>query len=130
MPSHDFEWEFVRYYNRDQIDAVVIAGKPVLFGGKAVHWDDTSFINQNMEYAYTVASAPEIIRVHGPSSEHRPTFEDRVLQGSKFNDETHRELLETFCVTRIVFLIWQAVTGLGMVNTNLFPTPVMLEALW
>ena len=74
MPSHDFEWEFVRYYNRDQIDAVVIAGKPVLFGGKAVHWDDTSFINQNMETAYTVASAPEIIRVHGPSSEHRPTI--------------------------------------------------------
>ena len=23
-----------------------------------------------------------------------------------------------------VFLIWQAVTGLGMVNTNLFPTPI------
>ena len=74
MPSHDFEWEFVRYYNRDQIDAVVIAGKPVLFGGRAVHWDDTSFINQNMETAYSVASAPEIIRVHGPSSEHRPTI--------------------------------------------------------
>ena len=74
MPSHDFEWEFVRYYNRDQIDAVVIAGKPVLFGGRAVHWDDTSFINQNMETAYTVASAPDIIRVHGPSSEHRPTI--------------------------------------------------------
>ena len=74
MPSHDFEWEFVRYYNRDQIDAVVIAGKPVLFGGKAVHWDDASFINQNMEAAYSVASAPEIIRVHGPSSEHRPTI--------------------------------------------------------
>ena len=74
MPSHDFEWEFVRYYNRDQIDAVVVAGKPVLFGGRAVHWDDTSFINQNMETAYTVASAPEITRVHGPSSEHRPTI--------------------------------------------------------
>ncbi len=74
MPSHDFEWEFVRYYNRDQIDAVVIAGKPVLFGGRAVHWDDTSFINQNMETAYTVASAPGVIRVHGPSSEHRPTI--------------------------------------------------------
>ena len=74
MPSHDFEWEFVRYYNRDQIDAVVIAGKPVLFGGRAVHWDDASFVNQNMEAAYSVASAPEIIRVHGPSSEHRPTI--------------------------------------------------------
>ena len=74
MPSHDFEWEFVRYYNRDQIDAVVIAGKPVLFGGRAVHWDDASFVNQNMEAAYSVASAPEIIRVHGPSSEHRPSI--------------------------------------------------------
>lgn len=74
MPSHDFEWEFVRYYNRDQIDAVVIGGKPVVFDGRAVTWDDESFINQNMETAYSVASTPEIIRVHGPSSEHRPTI--------------------------------------------------------
>ena len=73
MPSHDFEWEFVRYYNRDQIDAVVISGEPVVFGGKAVNWDDESFINQNIGTAYSVASAPEIIRVHGPSSDHRPS---------------------------------------------------------
>ena len=71
MPSHDFEWEFVRYYNRDQIDAVVISGEPVLFGGKAINWDDELFINQNMETAYSVSSAPDIIRVHGPSSDHR-----------------------------------------------------------
>jgi len=73
MPSHDFEWEFVRYYNRDQIDAVVISGEPVVFGGKAVNWDDESFINQNIGTAYSVASAPEITRVHGPSSDHRPS---------------------------------------------------------
>ena len=74
MPSHDFEWEFVRYYNRDQIDAVVISGEPAVFGGKAVNWDDESFINQNIGTAISVASAPEIIRVHGPSSDHRPSL--------------------------------------------------------
>ena len=72
MPSHDFEWEFVRYYNRDQIDAVVISGEPVVFGGNAVNWDDQSFITENIELAHSVASAPGIIRVHGPSSDHRP----------------------------------------------------------
>ena len=74
MPSHDFEWEFVRYYNRDQIDAVVVAGELVLAGGKPIHWDEREFMEEALILAAPVAGAPGIQRVHGPSGQHRPAI--------------------------------------------------------
>lgn len=72
IPSWDFEWELVRYYNRDQIDAVVVDGNPVMIGKRPVTWDDRAFIEEYRRLAVQVGSAPDIRRVHGPSTRYRP----------------------------------------------------------
>lgn len=72
QPSWDFEWELVRYYNRDQIVAVVVDGEPVLASGQPLTWDAREFIRQNRELGRRVGSLPGITRVHGPSDRYRP----------------------------------------------------------
>ena len=72
LPSWDFEWELVRYYNRDQIDAVVVDGRPVMAGGRPVGWDDRTFVEEHRELGRRIGSVPGIVRRHGPSSQHRP----------------------------------------------------------
>jgi cytosine/adenosine deaminase-related metal-dependent hydrolase len=72
IPSWDFEWELVRYYNRDQIDAVVVDGNPVMIGKRPVTWDDRAFIEEYRRLAVQVGSAPDIRRIHGPSTQYRP----------------------------------------------------------
>jgi 5-methylthioadenosine/S-adenosylhomocysteine deaminase len=71
LPSWDFEWELVRYYNRDQIDAVVIAGKPVMAAGRPVSWDDREFVREHAALAVKAGSVPGIVRLHGPSTRYR-----------------------------------------------------------
>lgn len=73
IPSWDFEWELVRYYNRDQIDAVVVDGIPVMIGQRPVAWDDRAFVEEYRKLGIQVGSAPEIRRVHGPSERYRPS---------------------------------------------------------
>ena len=72
VPSWDFEWELVRYYNRDQIDAVVVDGKAVMAAGRPVGWDDRAFMREYKELGVKVGANPEIVRVHGPSTQYRP----------------------------------------------------------
>ena len=72
LPSHDFEWELVRYYNRDQIDAVVIDGHARMLGGQPVGWNAEDLRMEGLEIAKAITSVPEIVRRHGPSSEYRP----------------------------------------------------------
>jgi len=72
LPSWDFEWELVRYYNRDQIDAVVVDGKLVMASGRPVGWDDRSFLKEYAALATKVGSVPGIVRLHGPSTRYRP----------------------------------------------------------
>jgi cytosine/adenosine deaminase-related metal-dependent hydrolase len=72
VPSWDFEWELVRYYNRDQIDAVVVAGEPVLQGGRPTGWDDRAFMAEYTAFATRVGTHPDIVRRHGPSTQYRP----------------------------------------------------------
>lgn len=70
--SWDFEWELVRYYNRDQIALVVVDGKPVLAAGSPVGWDGREFVRRYRELGRRIGSAPGITRVHGPSTAYRP----------------------------------------------------------
>jgi 5-methylthioadenosine/S-adenosylhomocysteine deaminase len=72
VPSWDFEWELVRYYNRDQIDAVVIDGKLVMIGGRPIDWDGRAFIEDNEIAATKIGTVPGIVRLHGPSTRYRP----------------------------------------------------------
>jgi len=71
LPSHDFEWELVRYYNRDQVDAVVINGRLCMSGGKPVDWDTDDLRQAGMAAARKITSAPDIVRCHGPSDQYR-----------------------------------------------------------
>lgn len=72
MPSHDFEWELVRYYNRDQVDAVVVNGRLCMANGKPVGWDTEELRQTAMAAAAKITSAPDIQRCHGPSDQYRP----------------------------------------------------------
>lgn len=71
LPSWDFEWELVRYYNRDQVVAVVVGGRPVLMAGRPTDWDDRAFVRENLKTGIRVGTAPGITRVHGVSGLHR-----------------------------------------------------------
>jgi 5-methylthioadenosine/S-adenosylhomocysteine deaminase len=71
-PSWDFEWELVRYYNRDQIEAVVINGKLVMKQGRPITWDAYSFMREHTELGRKICTASGISRRHGPSMQYRP----------------------------------------------------------
>ncbi len=71
LPSHDFEWELVRYYNRDQVDAVVVNGRVCMVQGKPVDWDTEELRRDGMAAASKITSAPDIVRCHGPSELYR-----------------------------------------------------------
>ena len=70
-PSWDFEWELVRLYNRDQIDAVVVDGKAVMEQSRPVGWDADEFLAANMERARNAVRAAPIVRRHGISANAR-----------------------------------------------------------
>lgn len=72
LPSWDFEWELVRLCDREQIEAVFIDGKPVLHRGKPVGWDGDAFVRDNLPVAVDAVKSSKALRVHGPSSGHRP----------------------------------------------------------
>ena len=71
LPSHDFEWELVRYYNRDQIDAVVINGHLCMLRGEPIGWDTEDLRREAMAVSSQITSAPDIVRCHGPSHRYR-----------------------------------------------------------
>jgi len=73
LPSHDFEWELVRYYNRDQVEAVVVNGRLCMAGGKPVGWDTDDLRTAGLAAAQKITSAPDIVRCHGPSEHYRPS---------------------------------------------------------
>lgn len=72
LPAIDFEWELIRYYNRDQIDALVVDGKLRALGGKPMGWNAEQFLETHAATAEAVAQAPGITRIHGPSMCYRP----------------------------------------------------------
>jgi len=72
LPSHDFEWELVRYYNRDQVDAVVVNGRLCMVDGRPVGWDTQDLRAAGLAAAQQITSAPDIVRCHGPSDQYRP----------------------------------------------------------
>ena len=77
-PSWDFEWELVRLYNRDQIEAVVIDGKTVMEKSQPTDWDAEEFLKSNMARARDAVTAAPIIRRHGPSADARKKQGDTI----------------------------------------------------
>jgi 5-methylthioadenosine/S-adenosylhomocysteine deaminase len=70
-PSWDLDWELVRYGNRDQIAAVVVAGKLRLWRGWPPHWDARKLLAEVREIAKGAVSAAPIKRIHPTSRDHR-----------------------------------------------------------
>lgn len=83
LPSWDFEWELVRLYNRDQIEAVVVDGQPVLANGQPVNWSADTFIDENLDPAVARVKAAPIHRKHEASTFHR----SRTQAGNKTFDK-------------------------------------------
>jgi len=70
-PSWDLEWELVRLTGRDQILAVVVAGRPRLWRGWPVDWDARQLIDDVRRRARKVVADAPVQIVHPTSTEHR-----------------------------------------------------------
>jgi 5-methylthioadenosine/S-adenosylhomocysteine deaminase len=70
-PSWDLDWELVRYGNRDQIVAVIVAGKLRLWRGWPVDWDARALLAEVKAMASGAVARAPIQRIHPTSREHR-----------------------------------------------------------
>jgi cytosine/adenosine deaminase-related metal-dependent hydrolase len=71
LPSWDFTWELVRYYDRADIAATVVDGQPVMLGGRSTVFDSEAFIRDALAEGEKWIRDTEIIRLHGTSRNHR-----------------------------------------------------------
>jgi 5-methylthioadenosine/S-adenosylhomocysteine deaminase len=77
-PSWDFCWELVRFYDRADLLATVVDGRPVYCREQ---WPGDG-IEQFMARASRLGVAwiedAQVVRLHGPSAEHRPLSQRRL----------------------------------------------------
>jgi cytosine/adenosine deaminase-related metal-dependent hydrolase len=67
-PSWDLPWELVRLANRDQIEAVLVAGRLRLWRGWPLDWDARALMERAREQAGAAVAAAPIQRIHPSSS--------------------------------------------------------------
>ncbi|MFI6578634.1 amidohydrolase family protein [Nocardiopsis sp. NPDC050513] len=70
-PSWDLPWELVRVTGRDQITAVVVAGRLRLWRGWPRDWDGRALVAEAARAGRDVVAHAPITRVHPVSAEHR-----------------------------------------------------------
>lgn len=70
-PSWDFSWELVRYYDRADLMATVVEGKPVVLGGRSARFDSEQFVQDAIGEGTQWMRETPIVRLHGPSSGYR-----------------------------------------------------------
>jgi cytosine/adenosine deaminase-related metal-dependent hydrolase len=71
LPSWDLDWELVRFGNRDQIVAVIVAGKLRLWRGWPIDWDARALLAEVKAIAGGAVARAPIQRIHPTSREHR-----------------------------------------------------------
>jgi cytosine/adenosine deaminase-related metal-dependent hydrolase len=71
LPSWDFSWELVRYFDRADIIASVVAGEAVLLSGRATRFDSEAFVQEATVPGAKWMTETPIVRLHGPSSLYR-----------------------------------------------------------
>jgi cytosine/adenosine deaminase-related metal-dependent hydrolase len=71
LPSWDLDWELVRFGNRDQIVAVIVAGKLRLWRGWPVDWDARALLAEVKAIAGGAVARAPIQRIHPTSRDHR-----------------------------------------------------------
>ena len=72
MPSHDLEWELVRFFDRTAITAVLVGGEVVSVKGQPTRVDADAVLSDELQLALDTMEASPIEVVHGPSWHHRP----------------------------------------------------------
>lgn len=70
-PSFDLTWEAVRYFNRDQIETVWVAGQVRLRDGWPVDWDARALLEDARAIAESIVATAPIQRVHPTADVHR-----------------------------------------------------------
>jgi 5-methylthioadenosine/S-adenosylhomocysteine deaminase len=70
-PSWDLSWELVRFGNRDQIIAVMVAGRLRLWKGWPLDWDGRALMKEVAAAAQQAVGRAPIKRVHPLSQQHR-----------------------------------------------------------
>ncbi len=70
-PSWDLDWELLRYGNRDQIVAVVVAGKLRLWRGWPIDWDARALLRDVAAIAGRAVAEAPIKRIHPTARAHR-----------------------------------------------------------
>jgi cytosine/adenosine deaminase-related metal-dependent hydrolase len=71
LPSWDFTWELVRYYDRADILATVVDGRPVVVGGRSTLFDSEQFVRDDLAEGARWINDTKIVRLHGSSESHR-----------------------------------------------------------
>lgn len=71
VPSWDTPWELVRLANRDQIEAVIVAGQLRLERGWPVDWDGRELMSRARDVAERIVSDSPITTIDPSASDHR-----------------------------------------------------------
>ncbi|RFU83475.1 amidohydrolase [Streptomyces triticagri] len=66
--SWDLPWELVRRGNRDQIDAVYVAGRPRIWHGRPTGFDADALVRRAVELSREVVGRAPVVRTHPTSS--------------------------------------------------------------
>jgi 5-methylthioadenosine/S-adenosylhomocysteine deaminase len=72
LPSWDFTWELVRFYDRADILATVVDGEALIVGGRSTRFDNQDFVRTALPEGIQSVHDAEIVRLHGPSDDYRP----------------------------------------------------------
>jgi cytosine/adenosine deaminase-related metal-dependent hydrolase len=72
-PSWDFTWELVRYYDRADIAATVVAGRAVVIDGAATGFNSARFVAEQTAPGVEHLESAGITRLHGTSAARRPS---------------------------------------------------------
>lgn len=71
LPSWDFEWELVRLYDRDQIEAVFVDGQMRVRNGRPVDFEERALVDGKLAEAIAAITSSGALRFHGSSERHR-----------------------------------------------------------
>ena len=63
IPSWDFAWELVRYYDRTHLVAVYVDGDQIVVGGQPVGWDLSEFVEEHAAMAREVVERADIVLI-------------------------------------------------------------------
>ncbi|HEX9327187.1 MAG TPA: amidohydrolase family protein [Reyranella sp.] len=71
LPSWDFAWELVRFYDRADIAATFVDGELLMQGGRATRFDSEAFVEEELAPGVQAIKDANLWRLHGESELYR-----------------------------------------------------------